>query len=320
MQNIHIGPFPPPVGGISVYLYRLSKIERNSHFIDIKQFKNHKKFRIWIIKQIFSFKKKNFIYHSHSLNFRLYFFILSYLSIHSFSLVIHGISLINQYEQSNGFLKFMIKQMLNKAKFIQVINPDYKKFIRNIGVKNKSIIVKNAFLPPPAEEESTIIKSYENELKKFLENKHPILVANAYSLVFYNNTDLYGLDLCVDLVKLLKKDYPELGFIFALADEKGNISYLTKMKEKITNLKINYNFYFMTGHKELWPIFKRVDLMIRPTFIDGYGVSVAEALYFNCPAIASNVCQRPEGTILFKNRDLEDLYEKCKNILNKIIN
>ena len=29
MQNIHIGPLPPPLGGISVYLYRLSKLDKN---------------------------------------------------------------------------------------------------------------------------------------------------------------------------------------------------------------------------------------------------------------------------------------------------
>ena len=74
-------------------------------------------------------------------------------------------------------------------------------------------------------------------------------------------------------------------------------------------------FYFMTGQKEIWPLFKKTDLMIRPTYSDGYGISIAESLYFGCPAIASNVCLRPKGTILFKNRDLDDLATKAMLVL-----
>lgn len=82
------------------------------------------------------------------------------------------------------------------------------------------------------------------------------------------------------------------------------------MKELISNLGIESNFYFLTGQKELWPLFKQSDLMIRPTYSDCYGISIAESLYFDSPAIASAVCDRPEGTVLFKNRDTDDLYKK----------
>ena len=36
MQNVHIGIFPPPIGGISVYFYRLSKLDKESVFIDVR--------------------------------------------------------------------------------------------------------------------------------------------------------------------------------------------------------------------------------------------------------------------------------------------
>ncbi|MDF9507906.1 glycosyltransferase, partial [Bacillus cereus] len=71
---------------------------------------------------------------------------------------------------------------------------------------------------------------------------------------------------------------------------------------------------FLTGQKELWPLFKKSDIMIRPTYSDAYGISIEEAIYFNCRAIASNVCNRPEGTILFENRNINDLVfniERC---------
>ncbi|MFX0141385.1 MAG: glycosyltransferase [Candidatus Hodarchaeota archaeon] len=317
MKRIHVGPLPPPYGGISVYLYRLSKLEKESKFIDQKQFLGKKNLRFWIIKQIFCFNKKNFIIHSMLLRNQLIFYLLSYISMHKFSLVIHGKQLIDKYYDSKFFKRQIIRTMLNKANFIQVTNPDYKFFLNRFGITNKKMIIKNAFLPPPIQEEELILKSYEKKTFQFLNTKKPKIIANAYGLVFYKNTDLYGLDLCIDLINSLKKYFPNIGLIFALANGKINLNYLIQMKNRIKELNIKNNFYFLIGQKEIWPLFKKVDLMIRPTCVDAYGVSTEEALYFNCPVIASNVCKRPEGTILFKNRDLNDLYQKAKNALEK---
>ena len=71
MKKVHIGPIPPPMGGISVYLYRLSKIDKKSDFIDESQFHIFK----WAIRQIFYIKRKNFIYHSPDLYMRFFFFL-----------------------------------------------------------------------------------------------------------------------------------------------------------------------------------------------------------------------------------------------------
>lgn len=319
MQNIYIGSLPPPLGGITVYLYRLSKVEKDALFIDERDIQDGFKFKLWLIKQIFSLKKKNYIYNNPSLRMRLFFYLLSCISIHDFSLIIHGISLIDQYQKSNRFIKFLIRSMLKKANFIQVVNPEYKKFINSLNIKTKKIIIKSGFLPPPLEEEEKILNTYNKKLIEFLKIKKPIIIANSFAIVFFNNVDLYGLDISIELTKKLKKDYPNIGFLFAIANEKINRWYLEKMKKRIIELEIELNFYFITGQKEIWPLFKKADLMIRPTYVDGYGISISEALYFNCPAIASNVCKRPEGTIIFKNREIEDLYNKCKDILKEKI-
>lgn len=145
-------------------------------------------------------------------------------------------------------------------------------------------------------------------------------MANAARVYILNNIDGYGIDMCVELTNLLKKDFPNIGFLFALSTTKMEKVYFLKMKKEIKDLDIEQNFYFMTRNKELWPIFKNADLMIRPTISDGDAISIREALYFNCPVIASNVTTRPKGTILFKNRDLNDLYDKCVTLLKTKIN
>ena len=140
-------------------------------------------------------------------------------------------------------------------------------------------------------------------------------MANAWKIKFYQNTDLYGIDLCIELTARLKKSYPEIGFLFALANKNANANYFSKMNDRIGELGIKDNFHFMTGQKVLWPLLKRADLSIRPTATDGDAISIRESLYFKCPVIASNVVNRPEGTITFKSRNINDLYLKVTKIL-----
>jgi len=241
---------------------------------------------------------------------------MSLFTTNKYVIVSHGQGLENSYNKSNFFVKLVIKKMIFKAEYIQIVGKHLEQFLLDIGYNENKIIIKNAFLEPPLEDENKILATYERELIDFIDSHDKIIIANASYLVFHNNVDLYGLDMCIELTSKLKKDYPNIGFVFALANEKANVIYLEQMKKRIKDLEIEDNFYFITGQKELWPLFKKADLMIRPTLSDGYGISIAEALYFDCPAIASDVSDRPEGTTIFKNRDLEDLYNKSIIILN----
>ena len=65
---------------------------------------------------------------------------------------------------------------------------------------------------------------------------------------------------------------------------------------------------------EYWKI---SDVFIRPTTTDIEGISVKEALWVNTPAIASDVCERPAGTLLFENRNYLDLKDKVLKIYKK---
>jgi len=313
-KTVHIGPLPPPVGGISVYLYRLSKKMADDPYVVFINEKGLTTLR-FILFLLFG-KNKQVIYHSPILKRRILIYLISKIVGYSYVIVSHGKGLEEQYNNCNRIIKDLLLRTIFNAEYIQVVGVHLKMFLINLGYDENKIIVKNAFLPPPLDDEINILRSYPESLDIFIKKSRPVLIANASKIVFIDNIDLYGLDLCVELTALLQKKYQDVGFVFALADENENAGYLNKMKTKIKDLGIEDNFYFLTGQKELWPLFKKADIMIRPTCSDGYGISIAEALYFGCPAIASNVSDRPQGTILFNNRDIEDLYNKTKEILN----
>lgn len=223
----------------------------------------------------------------------------------------HSIRILDTFRNMK---KIMTKLFIKKVDYCVLVGEHLKDGYRKNNIQlPKRVVVKSPFIPPPLEDEEHILSTYSEEVISFLNNHEQILIGNASKITFYKNIDLYGIDMCIEVIRILKNKYPKIGLIFALA-EIGNEEYFKSILEKIKEYKIEGNILFLTGQKELWPLFKKSDIMIRPTYSDAYGISIEEAIYFNCRAVASNVCNRPEGTILFENRNINDLVcniEKC---------
>ena len=60
------------------------------------------------------------------------------------------------------------------------------------------------------------------------------------------------------------------------------------------------------------------DLVVRPTNTDGDSLSIREAIFLGKPVITSDVVERPDGSILHRNRDVDDFEEKIIETLNSI--
>lgn len=74
------------------------------------------------------------------------------------------------------------------------------------------------------------------------------------------------------------------------------------------------NFLFQTNPYQFYPILMKSDIFTRPTTSDGDAISLREALYLKTPSVASDVVPRPEGTVLFKNRDVADFIDRVKMV------
>ena len=308
-RKIYVGGMPPPYGGISVYLYRLNKIESDSLFIDTNRIN-----KIWFLKQFIT-SGNYYIFNSSNIKIYFYTLLLKMTTSNKYAIHIHGNHLTNIFGGKYWFYKYLIKLSLKFAEEIYVVNANIRNYLIKIGINPSKISIKYAFLPPPLEDEEKILKTYPSSLFYFIDSHKPLLIANAFKIFFRKGVDVYGLDMCIELTSKLKENYPKIGFIFALPDVSEKKDYQERMKKRIKELNIEDNFYFLVGQKELWPLFKRANLMLRPTYIDGDSVSIREAIFFTIPTIASDFCERPKNTILFKNRDINDLYITALDVI-----
>ena len=309
-----IGSYPPPLGGVSVHVYRLHKALKNSQVFNLSQKQNFKgQMYMQLFKLIMSSDFDAVHVHAYDVKLIVTLKILRIFKKFDIIATSHNPRL---FETDRNIKQFFYKSFLKSIDTLVVVGSHILEDYKNRKLQlPKEIIIEPAFLPPPEDEESKILETYPKSLFDFMDSHSHVVTANAFQISFYKGIDLYGLDMCIELTAKLKKDFPKVGFIFALANEKADPDYLEKMQQKIKELGIEENFYFLTGQKELWPLFKKADLMIRPTTTDGDALSIREAMYLGCPAIASDVSDRPEGTIVVKSRDLEELSIKTKEVL-----
>jgi len=314
------GSYPPPYGGVSIHVQRLTKllVENNFRFTvyDIAQFwgKNEKfddvQAKTW--PKIINFTKGIVHIHNSGLNIIKIFLLSNLLKFNGNKIVITYHSLRDDIENTNWFKKKILKFGLTHISHFIVVNSSIEKKLINLGINSKKITVIPGFLPPTIMKKD--IEDIPFEIWDFINNHHPIISSNGFRIEFYNNQDLYGIDMCIDLCTNLKKKNPQIGFVFCLPVI-GDNKYFNKMKNKIINNGIDNNFIFVTQPYQFYPILMASDLFVRPTNTDGDAISIRESLFFKIPSVVSDVIPRPKGTNLFRNRDINEFTLKVEDIL-----
>lgn len=303
-----IGVFPPPLGGIAVHLKRVkSKLEQQGCIVLTWQVA-HSSLRYFLSLVKFYFKTKPQVVIYHTLQLRhvpielAILLIMGKLIDSKLTVVIHSARFITNMSKLNGYttsflLRFCHQIILVGSQLRRELEP-------KLVLRNRLVVIESPFLPPVLNEKQLILEQISASLNDFLFNHDFIITVAITRLDQWQGQDLYGADLALQAFALLQQDFPKAGLLIVLGNPNGK------------TLTLGPNSYLLSEWSyEMWPLIAKSDLFIRPTRSDCNAISVAEALWLGVPVVASDVCVRPSGTILFKSGDVQDLYEKMKQVL-----
>ncbi len=321
-----LGPYPPPLGGVAVHVQRvLDKLKRQNNTVwcfdtTARNRWGYVRFRLYLLRLavlLICTRPDHLMYNTMYLvnslpELRLISFLQKFIR-YKITYIEHDCRYM--YTKSTAF-KESLSALMRGQTLIMIGDSTYRSYV-DTGIKlpQKSFI-ESAFLPPDESQELAIVATYPQSLLEFINSQRPLIVANAFQLALLDGKDLYGFDLCVEILYQLKQIYHNAGLVFALANI-GDEQLYKKLCNRIEQLELSDHVYMLHNQKELWPLLKRADLFVRPTLSDSFGISIGEAIYFGTPAVASNVCMRPAGTILFRVGDGKDFYEKVISALCK---
>ncbi|MGO3801521.1 MAG: glycosyltransferase [Fusobacterium sp.] len=328
-----VGCLPPPYGGISIHIKRIYKKLKSKN--NLKIYTSTKEsvllkddniksmsLKLFFIKLLLLSRKEIFHFHVSGKKVKIILGLFSIILRKKIILTIHGDSLKKEFYSSNFFIKKVLEISIKNLNHIIVVNNSIKKECLKLGVKENKISVIPAYLNPIINEDDykKIDMKVWNFISKRKKDEDRIITGNG-NIKFYNNQDLYGLDLLINLIyKLSQKNY-KASLVFALLGYEGQSKierdYFEKLLKKIEQYNLEERvFIYKVKDTEYYPIMDKSDVFIRPTNTDGDAISLRESIYLNKPNISSDIVERPEGTLLFKTRDIDDLFNKTINILD----
>lgn len=312
-----IGPIPPPFGGVSIHILRLSKLLHNDFeisFIDeSKQIKNkYFNFRNFNLLKYFSLINKCKIISIHSGNSQLRFFhILSGLILRKkIILTIHAYP-----DKKNILMRYIENIFFNLCNKIILVSHE---MLSKIHINKHKLIIKHAFIPPCIAEEKELPLHLKFKLDQLKSSGKIIICGNASRLDQYNNEDLYGVDLCMSIANKLKEKKIEAIILFNVAEIDKYQKAYDRYQKQIQQDNLQNYFYLFNDQISFIRLMQQSDIVIRPTNTDGDSLTVREAIFLNKPIIASDIVHRPDRTIIFKNRDIKDFEEKILKTVDSL--
>ncbi len=198
-------------------------------------------------------------------------------------------------------LKNWTEYSLKQAKKIIAVSKTTKKdIVKSYQVKDEKIEV--------------IYNGYEKNIKYQIPNiklehtDHPYIL---YVGTLQPRKNISGL---INAFDKFKKLYPE--FKLTIAGKKGWL--YDKIFDQVTDLGLEGDVYFadFVTDNQLMFLYKNAFCFVMPSFYEGFGIPILEAMSFECPVIASFSSSLPEigadAALYFDPNNPYDLVEKIK--------
>lgn len=313
---LFLGPLPPPVGGVSIHIKRLTRLidsDYNIDYIDESSLVKDDLFNLRSLRFPVYFRKirhSDLLYiHSGKRQLVIFHVLMGKLFGKKIIITMHG------YPFANRTLLNLIDSIFySMADRIVLVNSF---ILDRVRLPQKKCVVRWAFVPPIMEDEPELpvrLIEWINNRKK---RGELIISANAYQLKYFNNQDLYGLDMCIEAAgRLVKKRFP-VSFIYVVSSLEKNRDLYEVYLQKIENSDFRDHFLLLNESLSFVKLITYSDIILRPTNTDGDALTIREAIHLGKPVIASDIIPRPLETILFRTRDHDDLEKKIIQTIEK---
>ncbi len=201
----------------------------------------------------------------------------------------------------------------------------YEKVFSNGIAKSKRILVpsdyvKNLLISERNINPDKIVVTYEavdDEILKIQGEPSSIFkkqISNPYIFYVGNAHPHKNVEGLIKAFVMLKKKYPDLSLVLS-----GYDHYFWKQIKK----ENNYPGVIYTGYvsdKELIFLYKNALCFVMPSFEEGFGIPLLEAMAFNCPVVSSYAGSLKEigadAALFFNPHKIKDMAEKIEKVLS----
>lgn len=332
-------PVPPPYGGVSVHVKRLTerltreglsvgayytpectdKIILQSELYDLMSW-NHSAnkvinvfrhiVRIW--KRLNEVKPYRVVHSHSSLEDMLLLWIIKNFCGKSLVITVHNSMQEEFYRSTDRVNRFFMKRLAKQNIVWIAVSEQAKEEMLKLPLKFKTEIhVIPAYIPI----EANLSIPLSSEMQSYIDSHSRNIVFYAHSFMLHDGVDVYGFDAVFGLYASLLVHFKNVGLILCLS-EKDDVQRIEELHKKAKELGIDEGIFWQIGAIDnMQTLWSQSDVYVRPTNTDGDSVAVREALDMGVKVVASDVCYRPEGVVTYEYGNASDLLEKVRDVL-----
>lgn len=328
---------PPPYGGVSVYLMRLimrlnkegistggyysagnndeelkksplfDRFEWDTRMSRLRRFYLH-------IRRIWRASKEYKIIHFHGQEMLFLPALILIFGRSKIVVTVHNSMIVDFYYNTSFLNRWGFRYLArNDVQWIAVSEDARNELLKLPLSFKRKIVVIPAYVP-----DVSSFTPLPNEMLSYCSNHEKVISFYGRSFMVYKGKDVYGFRDMIRAYSQLKNTSSfSVGLILCISETTDTES-LNKLHEYASSYLVDKDIYWQLGGiKGIRAIWKASDVYVRPTFTDGDSVSVRDALAEGTSVVASDVCERPAGTILYKYGDDLDLVEMIRlSLLN----
>jgi len=301
MKKICIcGPFPEPVGGVSMHIRRLGAALNVFFDFEIIDESPLKKPGIFNIRCFNFFKYVQIIFSSDLVHvnssvsvFRLLHVFFSRILGKPVLVTVHSFRNANWLNRVFDFISFVF------ASKIVVVSHEISSRFRFDHV------VIPAFIKPSSAD-FYLSEFFSDLVKKIRHEGKGVVVSNAYRLDFLLGKEIYGFS---DLIHLFRDSSvsDRYSIILNVSSLDGCSDVFDGYLKLIKDNCLENSVYLYSKPLNFVGLLKVSDVFIRATVTDGDALSVRESLMLDVKTIASDCVVRPAGTITYETGDISSL-------------
>lgn len=324
---------PPPYGGVSVYVKRLTdrlndegfvtgayyfEGEANENIInsplyDPFQWLSTKRVISRFIKLIKETKNYKIVHSHFGLEGLVFIWGLSAICKKKIVVTIHNSWIENTYASTNVINRFFMKLIVRRDISWIAVSEEAKNKMNKLPVKFKNIRVIPAFIPNNSSiNEKEVL---DENLITFLSSNKQVIIFYGHNFELINGCDVYGYRSAIEMFGLLsQKTQQNISLVMCIGE--NNQKEIINLKNLAKVKGLSHMIYWQIGAiKDMNALWKYAKIYIRPTSSDGDSLAVREALALGISVIASDVCMRPKGTIVYHHNNLIDFSNKVMDAL-----
>lgn len=140
-----------------------------------------------------------------------------------------------------------------------------------------------------------------------------------------------GQDVLINAISIVKEKYPNIVCRFAgdvlTINGKKDMQILKELSDRVTKLSLEENIEFLGNVSNVPQFMNGIDIFVLPSRVEGFGLTIVEAMASKIPVIASNIDGPREIInerygILFEKENYKELAEKIIELIenNNLIN